>query len=98
VIQQPNAICNTISRKVGEVLDETDISPDPREEAIAVPTDSIVDNQPNTSPLDISTAEQSSDENTHVSVQGGCIGIASNTAFTLCAYHGLTQLLTVHHD
>jgi len=69
VIQQPNAICNTISREAGEILDETDISPDLCEEATAVPTDSIVDNQPNTSPLEISTAEQSSDENTHVSVQ-----------------------------
>ena len=69
MILQPSAICNTISREAGEVLDETDISPDPREEATAVLTDSIVDNQPNTSPLEISTAEQSSDENTSISVQ-----------------------------
>jgi len=69
VIQQPSAICNTISREAGEALDETDISPDPHEEATVVPTVSIVDNQPNTSPLEISTAEQSSDENTRVSVQ-----------------------------
>ena len=69
MIQQPSMICNTISGEAGEVLDETDISPDPHEEATVVPTDSIVDNQPNTSPLEISTAEQSSDENTCVSVQ-----------------------------
>ena len=69
MILQPSAICNTISREAGEVLDETDISPDHREEATAVLTDSIVENQPNTSPLEISTAEQSSDENTSISVQ-----------------------------
>ena len=61
MIQQPSTICNTISGEAGEVLDETDISPDPHEEATAFSTDSIVDNQPNTSPLEISTAEQSSD-------------------------------------
>jgi len=33
-----------------------------RREETAVSTDSIVDDQPNTSPLDILTAEQSSDE------------------------------------
>jgi len=55
-MQQPSAICNTISREVGKVLDETNVSPDPREEVTALPTDSIVDNQPNTSSLEISTA------------------------------------------
>ena len=48
MILQPSATCNTISREAEEVLDETDILPDLREEATAVPTDSIADNQPNT--------------------------------------------------
>jgi len=61
VILQPSAIS-------GEVLDETDISSDPCEGA-AVATSSIVGNQPNTSLLEISTAEQSSDENTRVRYQ-----------------------------
>ena len=56
MILQPSAI---------SIRYEIDISPDPREEA-AVATGSIVDNQPNTSPIKISTAEQSSDENTRV--------------------------------
>jgi len=63
VIQQPSTICNAISGEAGEVLNETDISPDLHEEATAVPTDSIVDHPPNTSLLEISTVEQSSDEN-----------------------------------
>ena len=69
MIQQPSTICNAISGEAGEVLNETDISPDPHEEATAVPTDSIVDHPPNTSPLEISTVEHSSDEKARVSVQ-----------------------------
>jgi len=70
VILQHSTIGDTaISREAGEVPDEIDISLDPPEEATALPTDSIVDNQPKTSPLEISTAEQNPDENSDVRVQ-----------------------------
>ena len=66
MILQQSAIGDIVSSEAGEVPGERDISPDPWEEATAVPTDSIVNNQPNTSSLEISTAEQDSDENTRV--------------------------------